>query len=84
MGAVKGIRVKLNPKGVRAILQSQEVADDLEKRGERIGTAAGPGHDVVVSQNRDRKVVFVRAETDEARRADAENHSLLRAIDAGR
>lgn len=81
---VKSIRVKLNPAGIRALLQSQELTADLERRGERIADAAGEGHEVTVTQNRDRTVVFVRASTFEAKQSNAENNDLLRAIDAGR
>lgn len=82
--AAKSIRVKLNRDGVRALLASQDVADDLTKRGERIAAAAGEGFEVTTTRNRDRVVVFVRSTTHEARRAEAEDRALTHAIDAGR
>lgn len=82
--AGKGIRVQLNKAGVRALLVSQDVADDLTKRGDRIAAAAGEGFEVTTTKNRDRVVVFVRSTTFEAMRAEAEDRALTRAIDAGR
>lgn len=82
--ATQKIRIELNRDGVVALLQSAEVAADLAARGERIASAAGDGFEVKASTNRDRAVVFVSTETTEARRAEAEDRALTRAIDAGR
>ncbi|SDQ04760.1 hypothetical protein [Leucobacter chromiiresistens] len=79
-----GVRIKLNKKGIIRLLQSQQVADHLKERGERIADAAGPGFEATPQLNKDRAVVFVRAETTEARRAQAADNALQRAIDAGR
>lgn len=82
--AVKGLRIKPNRAGIRQLLVSQEVADDLTKRGERMAAAAGEGVEATTTRNRDRAVVFVRTETFDAMRAEAEDRSLTRSIDAGR
>lgn len=84
MATTKSVRLKLNQAGVRAILGSAEVAAELEARGQRIAAAAGPGHRVDVTKNRDRAVVFVTTDTTEARKAEAESRALTRAVDAGR
>jgi hypothetical protein len=81
---VRGVRVKVNSSTVAALLQSAEVADDLQARGERIAGAAGPGHEVRVTRNRDRAVVFVTTATTEARQSEADSGTLTNAIDAGR
>lgn len=81
---IKSVRVKLNRAGVVKLLHSAETTADLERRGDRIAAAAGPGHRVDVERNRDRAVVFVTTDTREAREAEAEQRKLTRAIDAGR
>jgi len=80
----KSMRIKLNRDGVRALLASQELADNLSDRGERIAAAAGEGFEATTTKNRDRVVVFVTSETAEAKKAEAENRALTRALDAGR
>lgn len=82
--AAKGMRIKLNRAGVQQLLVSQEVADDLTKRGERMADAAGDGVEVTTTRNRDRAVVFVRTATFDAMKAEAEDRTLTRSIDAGR
>lgn len=82
--ATQGIRVKINKKAVVALLSSQEVAADLRRRGNRIADAAGEGFEATTTRNRDRVVVFVRSETFEAQKAEAEDRALTRAISAGR
>lgn len=82
--AIKSIRVKLNRPGIVALLQSSEVAADLDERTERIAAAAGDGFEAAVVRNRDRAVGFVRTATTEARRAEAESRALTRELDAGR
>lgn len=82
--AIKGLRIKRNPKGFAELLLSQEVQDDLAARAARIQAAAGEGHEVEVTRNRDRAVAFVNTATYEAREAEAEGRKLSRSIDAGR
>ncbi|UGS26325.1 hypothetical protein K8F61_17115 [Microbacterium resistens] len=83
--ATKGLRVKIHSPAVVALMQSQEVADDLTARGTRIAEAAGgEGFEVRTTQNRDRAVVFVTTVTHEARKAEAEDRALTRAVGAGR
>ncbi|WP_156759989.1 hypothetical protein [Microbacterium karelineae] len=84
MANVKGLRIKRNPKGFAELLLSQEVQDDFAARASRIQSAAGEGHEVEVTRNRDRVVAFVNTATYEAREAEAEDRNLTRAIDAGR
>ncbi|MBK7021440.1 MAG: hypothetical protein IPH38_18075 [Candidatus Microthrix sp.] len=77
-------RIKLNLAGFRKLRRSPEVAADLEKRARRIADAAGPGHEVEVTKGRTRALGMVWTDTHEARRNEATNRSLTRAIDAGR
>jgi len=80
---VKSVRVKIHSPGAVAILQSAGVAADLAARAGRVAAAAGPGHEVSVTTNRDRVVASVRTATKEARAAEANNRALSRAIPAG-
>lgn len=76
---------KLNSAGVRQLLRSPEVLDDLEARARRIASAAGPGMEVdsgVTSGGRARAAVFTA--TPEAIRNERGRKALTRAIDAGR
>jgi hypothetical protein len=60
------------------------VQGDLRGRASRIATAAGDGHEVELAVGRVRARASVRTATFEAMRAEAENRTLSRAIDAGR
>lgn len=81
--------VFLNRKGVRDLLRSSEVQDDLGARAEAIEAAANaasePGAfewDVEVGANRAR--ASVRTASLEGMIAEAKDRALTRAIDAGR
>lgn len=82
--SIRSVRVKLNSAGVRSLLANANVQADLERRGNRIAAAAGPGHRVTATRNRDRAVVFVTTDSPEAREAEAEQRKLSRSIDSGR
>lgn len=84
MPTASSLRLKINNDGIRELLGSAVVQDDLKARGDRIAAAAGGGHAVTATTNRDRAVVFVTTTTHEARKAEAEDRALTRAIDSGR
>lgn len=78
------VRVVLNSRGMRAILRSEGVLADLDRRAKQIAAAAGPGMEPssMVGKNRARASVITA--TKEAREAEATGRALSRAIDAGR
>lgn len=78
------VRVKLNREGVRALLQSSEVQNDLARRARAIAAAAGPGHDVNVGKGAQRARAEVVTETFEAMAKEARDRNLTRSVDAGR
>jgi len=78
------VRATLNRSGVRELLQSDGVREDLERRADNISAAAGSGHEVDSDVGPNRARASVRTVTIEAMRAEAESHNLLRAVDAGR
>lgn len=80
-----GPRIELNSRGIRELLNSPEVAEELERRAEMIADAAGPGHRVEVEHGtgaRARAAVI----TDDipAMVSEARDRTLTRALDAGR
>lgn len=78
------VRVVLNSAGVRALLRSEAVRADLERRAKAIAEAAGEGF---VAESRItglRARASVRTDTADARAAEATDRALTRAIDAGR
>lgn len=76
--------IKLNRAGVRELLRSKEVQDDLAARAERIAAAAGDGFDASSFVGANRARASVMAVSIEARIAEAKDRTLTRAIDAGR
>lgn len=78
------MRVKLNKASVRALLRSPEIQRDLKRRADAIAQAAGPGFEADLSVGRNRARATVRTATRAARRAEATNRTLSRAVDAGR
>ena len=78
------VQVKLNRKGVAALLASAEVGEDLTDRCRRIAAAAGPGVEMSRRKGRGRQRVSIITGTAEARKAEAERMALTSALDAGR
>lgn len=63
------------------------VLADLAERGERIASAAGDGYEssgARVTGGKGRGRVSVRTATTSARRREARDHTLLKALNAGR
>lgn len=79
------IRIKMNSKGAREILKSPAVAADLLRRGYLTQRAAGPGSWLVsLHYGKNRARVSVITADNDARRAEAEDRALTRALDAAR
>lgn len=78
--------VRLNLPGINKVMKSQGVADELDRRGQRIARVAGSGFVAETDQPAHRWVARtrVRAATPEARAREAREDALKRAIDAGR
>jgi hypothetical protein len=81
---VADLRIKLNPAGMRELLRSDGVRQDLERRARNIAQAAGRGMESTSSSGRNRALAMVWTETPEAMAAEAKNRKLTRSIDAGR
>lgn len=84
---VKGMRIKLNRAGIRELLTSEKVASDLQRRAEKIASAAGGaevGFEAVKTGGPARARSIVITTTHEAKNREARDRTLTRAIDAGR
>lgn len=71
---------KLNRKGVRELMQSQEMQAVLQEKASQITARCGDGyeHDVMVGKNRAN--AMVRASTYAAKRDNMDNNTLLKAV----
>lgn len=82
---MSNVRIELNFRGVGDLLRSDEVAQDLRRRAERVAAAAGEGMEVDESRGSGgRRRASVRTATTEARLAEAKERRLTRAVDAAR
>lgn len=84
----KRVRIELDHDGFTELLNSAEVKADLRTRAERIVAAAGAGVEYKEMQftygGSPRAGILIRTETDEAKRAEAEDKTLTRALESGR
>ncbi len=78
------VKVVLNSKGVVELLKSDEVQKLLTSMATDIKNTAGPGHESETEVGRNRARAMVWTETFQAVRSESINHTLTRAIDAGR
>lgn len=82
----KNARVVLLLPGLNAVMKDERVAKFQDGLGQKIARAAGPGFSARTDQPAHRWVARTRisADTYEARRAQALDDRLMRALDAGR
>lgn len=78
------VKVKLNNAAVRELLRSPEVLAELQRRADLIAAAAGDGFEVDASTGPQRARASIRTGTYPARKAEAVDHVLTAALDAGR
>lgn len=78
------VRIVMNRGAAAELLRSPEISADIEARARRIASAAGPGHRVEADPTPSRARAAVITDTFAARKAEATNRTLTRAIDAGR
>lgn len=78
------IRIVVSEEGIRAVLKSGAVQADLQSRAARIAAAAGPGMQASSFMGKTRARASVITATAKARRAEARDRALTRALDAGR
>jgi hypothetical protein len=78
------VRVVFDDRTFRALLRSDGVRADLERRAQRIAAAAGEGYEAASELQTNRARASVRTVGPAAAMDEAIDHTLLRAIDAGR
>lgn len=78
------VRIEMNRAAIGALLKSPEVQADLKARADRIAAAAGEGMVASVQVGKTRARASVITETVQAKRAEAKDRALTRALDAGR
>lgn len=78
------IRIELDSKGIKQLLQGAEVGDDIKRRTDAVARRAGEGMRSSTYTGRDRVRGMVWTGTAEARKAEAESRALLKALDAAR
>lgn len=78
------VRVDVNDAGIQALLKSPEVRALLKAKADRIAAAAGGGMEASSWTGRTRARASVITATSGARRAEAKDRALTRALDAGR
>lgn len=78
------VRIVVNRKTVAELLKSPAVKADLERRAQAIATAAGDGMEVDSEVGPNRARASVRTATYAARRAEAKDRALTKALGAGR
>lgn len=78
------IRIEMNRAGIIAALTAPGVEAELLRRGRAASSAAGPGHMVTARRGKTRVRVSVITATPSARRAEAVDRALTRALDAAR
>jgi hypothetical protein len=74
-------KVRLNSRAIDKLLKGPGVKKELKKRVDRAAAAAGPGYEGTVTVGNTRALGRVSAETPQAARDNARNHTLMRVRD---
>lgn len=74
------VRVKLNSKGVRALLQSNELRTVCAQRAQNAMAHLGPGYETNTYVGKTRANAGIRAKTRQARSDALKNGSIWRAV----
>ena len=73
-------RFKLNSQGVRELLQSQEMMDICKQYASKAQSKLGDGYEVTTHTGKTRVNAQIKAETYKARKDNAKNNSILKAL----
>lgn len=72
--------MELNSEGVRALLRSDEIKSECEKRANEAVGRLGAGYEVTTHTGKNRVNVSIFAESSEAKRDNMENNTILKAL----
>lgn len=81
---MSNVTVKLKLKGINALMTSPGVTAEVARRVKRGASAAGSGFEGVVVPHKWTARGYVRTRDDAGKRDQANNQSLMRALDAMR
>lgn len=76
----KNVKIKLNRKGVAAVMKSEEAQAMLGRYGARIQGKCGSGYTYDVHVGKNRANVMIKAETLKAKISNSKNNTLLKAL----
>lgn len=80
------VTFKINPDGIKQLLNGAEISGDLERRANQIAGVAGEGWEVAsrLSFKGDRASATVFTNDPKTAAINRRDHTLMRSIDAGR
>lgn len=78
------VEVRLKLRGINALMTSQPVVSAVARRANAIRAAAGDGFKTTVKVGSKYTAAYVQTDTDAARKRQAEDAVLQKALDAGR
>lgn len=81
---MKKVKLEFNRAGFNAVRHDPAIVADIRRRAEAIAAQAGDGFEVIETDNASRAGALVVATTYAARKAEATDKVLTKAIDAGR
>lgn len=79
----KKMRVTLNSAGIRKLLRSDELLQECKDRAYQAQAKLGDGYSVNYRKGKVRANAEIVAESEEARRENSENNTLLKAVRNG-
>ena len=77
---MNSVKIKLNPEGIRELLNSPEITAAVREAAEGVSGRAGSGYEVDVRAGKKRAVAEVRPVTKEAKNDTFESNALLKAL----
>jgi len=77
------VRIRILSKGAQALLKDPGIQEDIGNRVDRVAAAAGEGFEADVQVGKRRTVGMVKTMTTEAAIKNAENRTLLVALNSG-
>ncbi len=78
------IPVRLNLRGLNALMSSEPMQQDLDARGRRMAAAAGPEFEYVTRPHSRTARGYVQPKSTRGARQEAREKRLTRSLDAGR
>lgn len=74
------VKFKLNPKGIRELLNCAELCDGMQEIGERVARRAGDEYEADTRPGKKRAHTFVKPTTAHAYYSNLKHNTLLKAL----